>query len=97
MDIDSLPASVLMKLYNFVLRPLRPSVKRNRTGTGTGTGGLKRKSMDEDVEAEKIRQLEERMRLFDGGAAPAVPAQRGDDSVHSSDDSSSDSSASESE
>src|SRR5882762_6651543 len=68
LEIDLLPAIVLTKLYNFVLRPLRaPATKRNRTGKGTGTGGLKRKSMDEDVEAEKIRQLEERMRLFEGG------------------------------
>ena len=99
LDIDALPAAVLTKLYNLVLKPLRSSVpKRARTGTGTGTGGLKRKSMDEDVEAEKIRKLEERMRLFDksgGGsewnARPAV------DSEHSSDESSSDSSASDSE
>jgi len=28
--------------------------------------------MDEDVEAEKIRQLEERMALFDQGASGAV-------------------------
>ena len=98
LDIDSLPAKVLTKLYNFVLRPLRnENPKRNRNGAGTGTGGLKRKSMDEDVEAEKIRVLEERMRLFDDpGAAPAVAA-RDDDSVHSSDDSSSDSSGSESD
>ncbi len=59
-------------------------------------GGLKHKSMDKDVGAEKIRQLKERMQLFDGGAAPA-PARRDDDSVHSSDDSSSDSSGSDSE
>ena len=52
--------------------------------------------MDEDVEAEKIRLLEERMRLFDGNASTAVPTRR-DDSVHSSDDSSSDSSGSDSE
>ena len=52
-----LPAAVLTKLYNFVLRPLRaPPTKRNRPGKGTGTGGLKRKSMDEEKEAEKIRQ-----------------------------------------
>ena len=75
LDIDQLPAPVLMKLYNYVLRPLRPApAKRARAGTGTGTGGLKRKSMDEDVEAEKIRRLEERMRMFDNktavGASP---------------------------
>ncbi|KAJ6627170.1 hypothetical protein B0H10DRAFT_1941346 [Mycena sp. CBHHK59/15] len=97
LEIDLLPTSVLTKLYNFVLRPLRaPATKRNRTGKGTGTGGLKRKSMDEDVEAEKIRMLETRMALFEqGGSAPAV-GHAG--SEHSSDSSSgSDSSGSDSE
>ncbi|KAF5337245.1 hypothetical protein D9611_003243 [Ephemerocybe angulata] len=83
-EIDTLPAAVLTKLYNFVIRPLKqPTTKRSRTGKGTGTGGLKRKSMDEDVEAEKIRQLEERMALFEqgpGGAAPPPPVRRGDES-----------------
>ncbi|KAH7883907.1 hypothetical protein F5I97DRAFT_1930123 [Phlebopus sp. FC_14] len=106
LEIDLLPAHVLTKLYNFVLRPLRqPTQKRTRgTGKGTGTGGLKRKSMDENVEAEKIRQLEERMRLFDqpnGAGASAVPPAtigRPDDySDGSSDTSSDDSSGSESE
>jgi bromodomain-containing factor 1 len=100
LDIDALPAAVLTKLYNLVLKPMRTSApKRARTGTGTGTGGLKRKSMDEDVEAEKIRKLEERMRLFDrsGGGASDWNARAAADSEHSSDDSSSDSSASDSE
>ncbi|KIM54213.1 hypothetical protein SCLCIDRAFT_1222173 [Scleroderma citrinum Foug A] len=105
LEIDLLPPHVLTKLYNFVLRPLRqPAQKRNRgAGKGTGTGGLKRKSMDENVEAEKIRQLEERMRLFDqpnsataSGGPPPV-ARRVDDSEHSSDSSSDDSSGSDSE
>jgi len=99
LEIDSLPAPVLTKLYNYVLRPLRQPThpKRSRSGKGTGTGGLKRKSMDEEKEAEKIRQLEERMALFEtGGAPPAV--RRGDDSEHSSDSSSdSNSSGSDSE
>jgi bromodomain-containing factor 1 len=52
--------------------------------------------MDEEQEAEKIRQLEERMALFEqqGGVPPAI--RRGDDSEHS-DSSSSDSSDSDSE
>ena len=82
-EIDTLPASVLTKLYNFVIRPTKqPAVKRNRTGKGTGTGGLKRKSMDEDVEAEKIRQLEQRMALFDQGpgAVPPPLPRHGEDS-----------------
>jgi len=104
LEIDTLPASVLTKLYNFVIRPLRqPPVKRNRTGKGTGTGGLKRKSMDEDLEAEKIRKLEDRMKLFEkttnGDAVTPEPhAAHAHDSEHSSESSSDDdSSGSESE
>ncbi|KAH6917622.1 hypothetical protein BKA70DRAFT_1215831 [Coprinopsis sp. MPI-PUGE-AT-0042] len=101
LEIDLLPAAVLTKLYNFVIRPLKqPPVKRNRTGKGTGTGGLKRKSMDEDVEAEKIRQLEQRMALFEQGAGASVSAppqmhQAGESDSDSS--SGSDSSGSDSE
>jgi len=104
LEIDTLPASVLTKLYNFVIRPLRqPPVKRNRTGKGTGTGGLKRKSMDEDLEAEKIRKLEDRMKLFEkptnGDAVThETLATHAHDSEHSSESSSDDdSSGSESE
>ncbi|TEB39309.1 Bromodomain-containing protein [Coprinellus micaceus] len=95
LEIDTLPASVLTKLYNFVIRPLKqPTAKRSRTGKGTGTGGLKRKSMDEDVEAEKIRQLEQRMALFDQGASgapPPPPVRHGDGSDSDSSSGSSDS------
>lgn len=78
LEIDLLPASVLTKLYNFVLRPVRQAQapKKARTGKGTGTGGLKRKSMDEDAEAEKIRRLEAQMALFEqqanGGAGASA-------------------------
>ncbi|KAJ7597274.1 hypothetical protein C8J56DRAFT_882775 [Mycena floridula] len=99
LEIDLLPPKVLTKLYNFVLRPLRPSTnKRNRPGKGTGTGGLKRKSMDEDVEAEKIRQLEQRMKLFEPTSDYPPPPIPKDDSDRSSDSSSgSDSSGSDSD
>ena len=87
-------------MYNYVLRPIRQPAqpKRNRTGKGTGTGGLKRKSMDEEKEAEKIRQLEERMLLFQhpAPAAPAAPQREDMDSEDSSDSSGS-SSGSDSE
>lgn len=88
---------MLTKLYNYVLRPLRQPTqpKRNRTGKGTGTGGLKRKSMDEEKEAERIRQLEERMLLFenrgDASAAATAPHARqelSEDSDTSADNSS---------
>jgi len=98
LDIDSLPQPVLMKLYNFVLRPIRNPPKRSR-GVGGGTGGLKRKSMDEDVEAERIRQLEERIALFNGEPASntAISANRAGGSAQSSDNSSDESSGSDSE
>ncbi|KAK0465342.1 uncharacterized protein EV420DRAFT_1262326, partial [Desarmillaria tabescens] len=97
LEIDLLPPPVLTKLYNFVIRPLRaPPVKRNRHGKGTGTGGLNRKSMDEDVEAEKIRQLEQRMALFEGASGAAPPAPKAMDSESDS-SSASDSSGSDSE
>ncbi|KJA21681.1 hypothetical protein HYPSUDRAFT_202808 [Hypholoma sublateritium FD-334 SS-4] len=98
-----LPAAVLTKLYNFVIRPTRQPAqpKRNRTGKGTGTGSLKRKSMDEEKEAEKIRQLEECMALFEprgAQSAATASARRDDDSEHSPDSSSgSDSSGSDSD
>ncbi|KAL0575026.1 transcription initiation at TATA-containing promoter protein [Marasmius crinis-equi] len=99
LEIDTLPAPVLTKLYNFVIRPMKPPPpKRNRPGKGTGTGGLKRKSMDEDVEAAKIRQLEERMALFEQKAGGASSAAQHHQGGHSSDSSSdSDSSGSDSE
>ncbi|KAF9014933.1 Bromodomain-containing protein [Cyathus striatus] len=102
LEIDLLPAAVLTKLYNYVIRPIRQqnAPKRGgRSGKGTGTGGLKRKSMDEDLEAEKIRQLEERMALFEkkeGGAA-SLPTHREVESEQSSDSSSDDSSGSDSD
>ena len=56
LEIDHLPANVLTKLYNFVIRPLKaPQPKRACTGRGTSTGGLKRKSMDEDMEDPSAR------------------------------------------
>lgn len=97
MEIDSLPAAVLTKLYNFVIRPMRPPPpKKPRTGKGTGTGGLKRKSMDEDIEEAKIRKLEAQMRLFEdaesgkGTPAASASAPMVSNGGHESSDSSSD-------
>ncbi|KAL1739176.1 Bromodomain-containing protein [Schizophyllum fasciatum] len=100
LEIDLLPAHVLTKLYNFVVRPTKvqpPKRTRPGGGKGTGTGGLKRKSMDEDAEAEKIRVLEQRMALFNGGggdpgsiSAPAAGNPEVSDSSSDSDSSGSD-------
>ncbi|KAH7104698.1 Bromodomain-containing protein [Auriculariales sp. MPI-PUGE-AT-0066] len=66
LDIDTLPAHVLIKLYNTVMRPIKAKPGgRAAQRNGAGTGGLKRKSMDEEAEAERIRLLEERIQLFD--------------------------------
>ncbi|KZT58449.1 Bromodomain-containing protein [Calocera cornea HHB12733] len=66
---------------------------------GHPTGGLKRKSMDEAAEAEKIRMLEARLSMFNGGGAGDVSATSQpqqqvmmdvDESVSTEDESSSD-------
>ena len=95
---------MLLKLYNYVLRPQRPKAARpmGRHSSGTGTGGIKRKSMDEDVETKKIRALEEKLKSFEQGGRTSGGttngAAAGDASEHSSAESSSDeSSASDSE
>jgi hypothetical protein len=59
--------------------------------------------MDEDVEAEKIRRLEERMRMFEEGPSTTgfpggvASGRNQDDSDRSSDSSSDDSSGSDSD
>jgi len=53
--------------------------------------------MDEEKEAEKIRQLEQRVALFEQGTSAATLPPRTADSDHSSDSSDSDSSGSDSD
>lgn len=51
------------------------SAKPFKTGRNqAGTGGLKRKSMDEAAEAEKMRLLEQRISMFDVATSPAAGA-----------------------
>ncbi|KAI0757215.1 Bromodomain-containing protein [Daedaleopsis nitida] len=96
LEIDQLPAAVLTKLYNFVIRPMKPPVKRPRTGKGTGTGGLKRKSMDEDVETKKIRALEEKLKSFEQGGRSSGGGANGTAAAYMSEHSSAESSSDES-
>ncbi|KAF7345092.1 hypothetical protein MVEN_01672800 [Mycena venus] len=67
-DKQDLSPAILSKLRT------RPSSSSAR---GTGTGGLKRKSMNEDAEADKIRMLETRMALFEQGSTAAAVTQTG--------------------
>lgn len=65
-----------MRLYNFVIRPNKPRVGRPPNGTGAIKGsssiaGTKRKSMNEDEESAKIRQLEETLARLKNGTANA--------------------------
>lgn len=77
LDIDSLPPHVLMRLYNFVIRPSKPRVGRPPNGSGlskSGSGvvaGTKRKSMNEEEESAKIKQLEETLARLKNGTATA--------------------------
>ncbi|KZT08578.1 uncharacterized protein LAESUDRAFT_42958 [Laetiporus sulphureus 93-53] len=51
-EIDILPHHVLLELYEFVIRPLRtPATKHTRVRKGIGSRVMKRKSMDEEIEA----------------------------------------------
>jgi hypothetical protein len=109
LDIDSLPPHVLNKLYNFVIRPMKPRVGRPPNGVGSSKpaggaiAGTKRKSMNEEEETAKIRQLEETLYRLKNGIATAddvatagrAAANGGDETGSDSDDS--DSSGSDSE
>ncbi|KAG8830786.1 hypothetical protein FRC17_004244 [Serendipita sp. 399] len=108
LDIDSLPSHVLIRLYNFVIRPNKPRVGRPPNGSAANKpagaiAGTKRKSMNEEEESEKIRQLEATLARLKSGTATAedlaatqpLNGMGGDDSGSDSD--SSDSSGSDSE
>ena len=76
LDIDALPPHVLIRLYNFVIRPYKPRVGRPPGGSGSSksmganqVAGTKRKSMNEDEETAKIRQLEETLERLKNGSA----------------------------
>jgi len=66
-EIDALPPAVLRQLWNTVIKPKStvPSTKPAKSGKNhPATGGVKRKSMDEHVEAQKMRDLEARINMF---------------------------------
>lgn len=79
LDIDSLPSHVLNRLYNFVIRPNKPRVGRPPNGSSSSkalgvvgqVAGTKRKSMNEEEESEKIRQLEATLQRLKNGQATA--------------------------
>ncbi|KAF8315176.1 Bromodomain-containing protein, partial [Clavulina sp. PMI_390] len=70
-EIDALPPAVLRALWAVVIKPKQPvatavAAKPFKSGRNqAGTGGLKRKSMDENAESEKMRLLEQRVQMFD--------------------------------
>ncbi|CAE6491775.1 unnamed protein product [Rhizoctonia solani] len=102
LDIESLTPAVLTKLWNFVVKPQqqkRAAVSHNGPKRTSGnaskgaaaTGGVKRKSMDEEVESARIRKLQEQLNKFDPSAAAAMSTNNFDDDARSSNGSGSDS------
>ncbi|KAJ1311623.1 hypothetical protein OPQ81_010100 [Rhizoctonia solani] len=103
LDIESLTPQVLTKLWNFVVKPQqqkRAAVSHNGPKRTSGnaskgaaaTGGVKRKSMDEEVESARIRKLQEQLNKFDPAAAAAMANNAPfDDDARSSNGSGSDS------
>ncbi|KAG9085749.1 hypothetical protein FRC06_003470 [Ceratobasidium sp. 370] len=97
LDIESLTPAVLTKLWNFVVKPQQQKksavssngpkrTSGNASKGAAATGGVKRKSMDEAVESERIRKLEAQINRF--GKPPGVDSGFGndnfDDDAHSS-------------
>ena len=82
-EIDALPPKVLHSLWNVVIKPkvAPPSAaaasKSAKNGRHAGTGGLKRKSMDEEAEARKMREIDARINMFSNGAGGGSPTANG--------------------
>ncbi|KAF9513687.1 hypothetical protein BS47DRAFT_1362247 [Hydnum rufescens UP504] len=82
-EIDALPPKVLHSLWNVVIKPkMAPpptsaSSKPTKNGRHTGTGGLKRKSMDEEAEARKMREIDARINMFSNGTGGGSPNANG--------------------
>ncbi|WVQ76401.1 hypothetical protein IAR50_006067 [Cryptococcus sp. DSM 104548] len=82
LDIDSLPAATISRLYNLVCRGQRGGhAKRGRGGkkaAGTGRkamGGVSRRSVNEREEAERIRKMEAQLQAFSGHGGGMQPGQ----------------------
>jgi bromodomain-containing factor 1 len=103
LDIESLSPAVLTKLWNFVVKPQQQKksvvsasgpkrTSGNASKGAAATGGVKRKSMDESVESERIRKLEAQINRFGKQGADSGFGNDGfDDDAHSSNASASDS------
>lgn len=68
LDIESLPNATVLKLYELVVRGPKKAKQVKKSGNGGNkhaTGGLNRKSMNEEVEAERIRKLEAKLAGFE--------------------------------
>ncbi|KAK1926264.1 putative Bromodomain transcription initiation factor [Papiliotrema laurentii] len=94
LDIDTLPARTVTKLYNLVVRGGRKAPKnKNRPLKKTGrkaTGGANRKFMNEDEEADRIRKMEAQLQSFDAGKSQAGGFGYDDEGDDSSEEESSD-------
>ncbi|KAK8845381.1 hypothetical protein IAR55_006094 [Kwoniella newhampshirensis] len=96
LDIDSLPAGTVLKLYNLVCRGGRTGkTGRPKGQTAMGVqgkkpgrkamGGASRKSVNEREEAERIKRMEAQLQSFDsgrggGGSGGAIGGYEGEES-----------------
>ena len=89
LDIDTLPADTVVKLYNLVVRGGRKLTRKvlKPKGGRKATGGANRKTMNEAEEAERIRRMEEQLASFNSQPSGQGMGQ-GYDSESSEDESS---------
>jgi bromodomain-containing factor 1 len=86
-EIDALPPKVLHALWNVVIKPKSapapaPAASKSaKNGRHAGTGGLKRKSMDEEAEARKMREIDARINMFSNGTSGGSPTANGTNGV----------------
>lgn len=89
LDIDSLPADTVLRLYNLVCRgrkrgPKKPKPQPRKSGFGGAPG---RKHLNEQEEADRIRKMEAKLQSFEGrGAANAYDEEDSSSEEESSDD-----------
>ncbi|KAF8338313.1 Bromodomain-containing protein [Cantharellus anzutake] len=86
-EIDALPPAVLRQLWNTVIKPkpAAAAAKPSKSGKNhPATGGVKRKSMDEHAEAQKMRELEARINMFNNADLKNGVAANGAQKHHTS-------------
>jgi len=81
LDIDSLPAATVIKLYNLVCRGRKRGKKNKAAPRKSGFGGAPgRKHLNEQEEADRIRKMEAQLQSFEGRSSAAAPTYQEEES-----------------